>query len=112
MQQQVAILAQLGRWLDRKVRTRYGSTDLRTHLMRKLLKIRNKEGREVAFVPNEAQQIIAAKWGQKNIVLKARQLGISTYVSARYFIETITRPGTLSVQVAHDQRSAEDIFRN
>jgi hypothetical protein len=28
------------------------------------------------------------------------------------FIDTITRPGTFTVQVAPDQRSAEDIFRN
>jgi hypothetical protein len=32
-------------------------------------------------------------------------------VAARFFVQTITRPGTLSVQVAHDQRSAEEIFR-
>ncbi len=44
-------------------------------------------------------------------MLKARQLGVTTYVAARFFINTITREGTLSVQVAHDQRSAEEIFR-
>lgn len=44
-------------------------------------------------------------------MLKARQLGITTYVAARFFISAITRPGTLSVQVAHDQRAAEEIFR-
>jgi hypothetical protein len=49
--------------------------------------------------------------GSRNIVLKARQLGITTYVAARFFLNCITREGTLSVQVAHDQRSAEEIFR-
>ena len=48
---------------------------------------------------------------KRNIVLKARQLGITTYVAARFFDHTITHPGTLSVQVAHDQQSAEEIFR-
>jgi hypothetical protein len=43
-------------------------------------------------------------------VLKARQVGITTYVAARYFLQTITRPGTLTVQVAHSQESAEAIF--
>jgi hypothetical protein len=43
-------------------------------------------------------------------VLKARQLGITTYIAARYFLQTITRPGTLTVQVAHSQESAEAIF--
>jgi hypothetical protein len=44
-------------------------------------------------------------------VLKARQVGITTYIAARFFIQTITRRGTLSVQVAHDRESAEEIFR-
>lgn len=60
---------------------------------------------------NDAQRRIAERWGKRNIILKARQLGMTTYIAARFFIETITRPGTLTVQVAHDQCSAEDIFR-
>jgi Terminase RNaseH-like domain len=44
-------------------------------------------------------------------VLKARQMGISTWVAARFFLSTITRPGTLTVQVAHTQEAAEEIFR-
>ncbi len=31
-------------------------------------------------------------------------------MAARFFIQTITRPGTLAVQVAHSQTSAEAIF--
>jgi len=38
-------------------------------------------------------------------------MGITTYVAARFFIQTITRPGTMTVQVAHDQESAEEIFK-
>ena len=36
---------------------------------------------------------------------------MTTYVATRFFIETVTRFGTLTVLVAHDQRSAEGIFR-
>src|SRR3954466_5328289 len=104
----IASLMELGTQLDCKITP---DLDYRGLLMGDFLKIRNKEGREVPFVPNAAQQEIADHWGQKNIVLKARQLGISTYIAARFFIDTITHPGTLTVQVAHDQRSAEDIFR-
>jgi hypothetical protein len=43
-------------------------------------------------------------------VLKARQVGITTYVAARFFIQTITHPGTLTVQVAHSDDSAQVIF--
>ncbi len=107
----LATLAICGKRLDEKLNTKYGITDVRTVLMGIVLQINDKKGEKVPFVPNPAQQKIAGNWGQKNIILKARQMGISTYVAARFFIDTITRPGTLTVQVAHDQRAAEDLFR-
>jgi hypothetical protein len=76
-----------------------------------LLRIRTKAGELTPFKLNAAQRQLSQHWGSRNIVLKARQLGITTYVAARFFIQTITQPGTLSVQVAHDQDSAEEIFR-
>lgn len=75
------------------------------------LRIRTKSGNLRRFILNPAQQQLSANWGARNIVLKARQLGITTYVAARFFIQTITHPGTLSVQVAHDQDAAEEIFQ-
>jgi hypothetical protein len=75
------------------------------------LKIRNKRGALVPLKLNRAQRRYSESCTSRNIVLKARQLGITTYVAARFFIETVTRPGTLTVQVAHTQDSAEEIFR-
>ncbi len=63
------------------------------------------------WIANLAQREFELKCGSKNIVLKARQMGISTWVAARFFLSTITRPGTLTVQVAHTQEAAEEIFR-
>jgi hypothetical protein len=80
-------------------------------LIHDLLRIRTKAGRLTPFTLNPAQTQLSANWADRNIVLKARQLGITTYVAARFFIQTITQPGTLSVQVAHDQDAAEEIFR-
>lgn len=80
-------------------------------LMQGLLKIRGKNGRLHKLILNRAQQDLERASTNRNIVLKARQLGVTTYVAARFFINCITREGTLSVQVAHDQRSAEEIFR-
>ena len=60
---------------------------------------------------NAVQQAFEAQRGQRNIVLKARQLGLTTWAAARFFLKTITRPGTLTLQVAHTQESAEEIFR-
>ncbi len=44
-------------------------------------------------------------------MLKARQVGITTYIAARFFAQTISQSGILSMQVTHDRQSAEDIFR-
>jgi hypothetical protein len=79
--------------------------------MEKILRIRDKQGRLAPLVLNRAQREYERCCRRRNIVLKARQLGITTYIAARFFLRTITRPGTLTVQVAHDQRAAEQIFR-
>ncbi len=44
-------------------------------------------------------------------MLKARQMGITTWVAGRFFLRTISRPGTLTLQVAHTREAAESIFR-
>src|SRR5579883_3261475 len=76
-----------------------------------LLKVRSKDRGLVRLVPNRAQMGFARRCTKRNNVLNARQLGITTYVAARYFVHTITQPGTMTVQVAHSQESAEEIFR-
>jgi hypothetical protein len=83
----------------------------REFLMSEWLKIRNKRGRLQGFRVNVTQREYAKTAAKRNIVLKARQLGITTYVAARFFLNCITRPGTLCVQVAHNPQSAEEIFR-
>ena len=83
----------------------------RRSLIEDWLKIRDKRGHHRKLLLNGCQQQTDHLAGKRNIVLKARQVGITTYVAARFFLETITRPGTLSVQVAHDQQSAQQIFR-
>ena len=118
--QSVAFLKWCGERLDEKpfACRRLGKTSddpapdtWREYLMWGALKIRNKGGRLQELVLNRAQHELERRSTKRNIVLKARQLGISTYVAARFFLNCITREGTLSVQVAHDQRSAEEIFR-
>ncbi len=88
-----------------------GTLTIQDLLIETLLKVRSKTRGLVLLSPNRAQQEYGRKCGRRNVVLKARQLGITTYVAARFFIKTITQPGTVTVQVAHDQESAEEIFR-
>ena len=76
----------------------------------KWLRIRTREGQLKALMANPAQRLFEERCGRQNIVLKARQMGITTWVSARFFLRTITRPGTLTLQVAHTREAAESIF--
>ncbi len=102
-------LISLGKKLDQPCLTL--NCTVRDLMMRTLLKIRDKQGNLVPLAANAVQRDYARRCGRRNIVLKARQMGMTTYVAARFFLHTITRPGTLTVQVAHDQRAAEEIFR-
>ena len=76
----------------------------------KWLRIRTREGQLKGLIANPAQRAFEERCGRQNIVLKARQMGITTWVSARFFLRTITRPGTLTLQVAHTREAAESIF--
>ncbi len=45
------------------------------------------------------------------MILKPRQLGFTTLIGALFFADTLLRPNTVSVIVAHDTDSSEKIFR-
>lgn len=100
------LLQQLGEGQDWQI---CGKT-VRDLLISQMLKIRKKGGGVALMELNRAQREYSARCRRRNIVLKARQLGVTTYVAARFFIQTITRPGTMTVQVAHTEDSAEAIF--
>jgi hypothetical protein len=85
--------------------------DHATYLAKKFLRVRDREGIEQPLVANFAQREFERERDQRNIVLKARQMGMTTWISARFFLKTITTPGTLTVQVVHTREAAESIFR-
>jgi hypothetical protein len=75
------------------------------------LLIRDRSGDLKLLCPNAAQQQYARTRSNRNIILKARQLGMTTYIAARFFMTTIHRAGTVTLQVAHSLESAQQIFR-
>jgi hypothetical protein len=101
-------LKELGRRLREEHSEGFSKLD---HLIEERLMIRTKAGRNQKLQLNPVQREFSRHHRQHSIVLKARQMGISTYIAARFFIQAITRPGTLAVQVAHNQEAAEQIFR-
>ncbi len=101
-------------WMGERLDLRFDDLDgetLAMRLARALLQIRTRDGKIEPLVANAAQRMFAENRGQRNIVLKARQMGISTWVAGRFFLKTITRPGTLTVEVAHNREAAEQIFK-
>ncbi len=103
-------LTQFGPIFDRRPHSLGGAT-VGMALCAKLLLVRTREGWTAPLKANAAQVEFENRRGPRNIVLKARQMGITTWASARFFLRTITRPGTLTLQVAHTREAAEEIFR-
>jgi hypothetical protein len=85
--------------------------DLFSELAAKWLWVRGRDGALQRLEANAAQREYEWRRGQKNIVLKARQMGMTTWIAGRFFLRTITHPGMLTVQVAHTQAAAEAIFQ-
>ena len=103
-------LARIGELLDRRPSILRGKT-VAMALIAKLLQVRTREGLAEPLKANTAQREFERLRDRQNIVLKARQMGITSYIAARFFVQTITRMGTLTMLVAHDRQAAEEIFR-
>lgn len=86
--------------------------------MENFLKIRSKDGRLIPFKLNTAQQILEKeieKCEEKNIpkrfiILKARQMGFSTFTEGLIFRETSTQPFINSLIIAHEDKATQNLF--
>lgn len=82
------------------------------------LKIKDKDAKIVPFVPNAPQRIlinyavrcIAEHKPIKAIILKARQMGLSTAVEAIIYWWTSTNKNINSVIIGHDDSSAKNLY--
>ncbi len=85
---------------------------------RHALKIRTKDGEIVPFIPNEAQRrllaVISAQYAAEGkvriIILKARQMGLSTAVGGRLFSRVSQRRAKKAIVVAHVAESTRFLF--
>jgi hypothetical protein len=72
--------------------------------------VRGRDGVRHKLMANAAQQEFERRRGSRNIVLKARQMGMTTWIAGQYLLKTISNRGVLTVQVAHTRDAAEAIF--
>ena len=109
-------------WLQTAIEGDEHATRLRADLpyfAEHALKLRPKTGPLEAFVFNPAQSKLhdlieaqKAKTGRVRVViLKARQLGVSTYVAARLYHRTINSPGLRTIIIGHERRASSNLFQ-
>ena len=80
------------------------SVDLVTKLtmVEHLLYIVNKEAELQLLTLNQAQRLLFANWSHQMLLLKSRQLGMSTAVLALFFVEAQLIPGLVVAIVSHE----------
>ena len=108
-------------WLENVLSEGEHAQRLRTDLSyfaEHALKLRPKAGPLEPFVFNAAQlklhEVIEAQKAKAGrvrvVVLKARQLGMSTYVAARLYHRTINNPGLRTIIIGHERRASSNLF--
>lgn len=70
----------------------------------------NKEGQRVNFKFNHPQQLLVNQISERNILLKARQEGFSTEISAFFTADFILKDNILSVVIADNADNAQGLL--
>ena len=77
-----------------------------------LYHIKNKQGKKVLFEPNEEQEEFYVNMHGRDIILKARQLGFTTFKMIHDLDECLFIDDFNAGCICHNLDSAKDIFRN
>ena len=88
-----------------KLNSKPKAVDYRDHLY-----ILDKRERIVPFNPNRVQAHYLANRTQRNLILKARQQGISTLIQADHFVTAITDTALIAT-LAHDDQTTQKLRR-
>ena len=83
------------------------------------LKIRNKSAQIIPFKLNNAQKIVMKQFKKdteegrpkRYIVLKARQMGLSTLFEALIFHDTSTNENKNALIIAHEESASQNLFQ-
>ncbi|WP_431786946.1 hypothetical protein [Vibrio harveyi] len=106
---QAAALAEAGH-LDAR------SAEAKAHLndwmwrMNNLYWITDKRGRRIKFKMNRAQLMLFKNLHSRNIILKARQLGMTTFIMIFYLDQSLFRSNTRCAVIAHTKYDAQRLF--
>lgn len=103
---------------DRERNIRQKLKDDFPHYAAKCLKVRTKKGALEPFELNEAQRILHAKFEDqiartgmvRALVLKGRQMGVSTYTGARFYWKTSHGKGKRTFILTHKDSATQNLF--
>jgi len=70
----------------------------------------DKNGQEIPFHPNSEQKSFLEKMTNKNVILKARQIGFTSLILAIFTTDFLTVPNSRSVCISHDASSAQKLL--
>jgi len=77
-----------------------------------LYNIKNKDGTKVLFTPNAEQEAFYVEQHCRDIILKARQLGFTTFKMISDLDDCLFIENFAAGCICHDLTSAKDIYRN
>jgi hypothetical protein len=77
-----------------------------------LYHIKDKNGKKVLFEPNQEQELFYTKTHGRDIILKARQLGFTTFKMISDLDDCLFTPNHSAGCICHNLDDAKDIFRN
>lgn len=75
-----------------------------------LYKIVDKQGRLIQFTPNWSQRQLANELTLRHIILKARQLGMTTWIQLLMLDTVLFTPNFNATTIAHDLQSLQAMF--
>ena len=77
-----------------------------------LYTIKDKRAELVKFVPNEEQRYLLHNMHSRNVILKVRQLGITTFWLIFMLDSVLFYPGVETGCIAHHREDAQELFEN
>ncbi|MGI0135352.1 MAG: hypothetical protein ACREBW_10400, partial [Candidatus Micrarchaeaceae archaeon] len=72
------------------------------YLIENLFQITDKRGEQVPFIFNSYQVELDETWSGRDVIPKARRLGMTTYVLARYLARCLSHSNRTAVVISHD----------
>ena len=79
--------------------------------LQNLYRLTNKDGLELNFILNWAQEQLYDRFWYQMLILKARQLGCTTFFAISFLDDCFWLTNISSGIIAHRKEDAEDIFK-